>query len=179
MDGIGNIIFVGGIHGVGKTTICNDLSNKLSIEHYSSSSLISMLDSKRIKQDKIVEDIHDNQKMLLEAIDYFLDEDKAYLLDGHFCLIDKNNSIQKVPVEVFESLAIRGIIIISEQEHKILKRLKVRDNEDYSLDYIKEFQEKEIYYAKQIARQIKVPIKIINISKDKSAIISSVKELLQ
>lgn len=106
-----NIIFVGGIHGVGKTTICNNLSNELSIEHYSSSNLISMLDSERIKQDKRVEDIQDNQNMLLEAIKYFLDKDTFYLLDGHFCLINSDNIIQKVPVKVFELLGIKGIIL--------------------------------------------------------------------
>lgn len=173
-----NIIFVGGIHGVGKTTICDKLSNELSIEHYSSSDLISMLDSQRIKQDKRVENIQDNQNMLLEAVKCFLDKDKAYLLDGHFCLMDNDHSIQQVPIKVFELLGIKGIVVISDYESKILERLKNRDNRDYSLEFIKRFQEKEICYANQVAEQIKVPLKIVNMSNEESDMIFRVKGLL-
>ena len=46
-----NIIFVGGIHGVGKTTFCKNIVKKSELEHFSSSELISMLDYKRMKKD--------------------------------------------------------------------------------------------------------------------------------
>ena len=170
-----NIIFVGGIHGVGKTTLCKKISKELSIDHFSSSDLISML---RVKQDKKVDNIRDNQNMLLESVKCFLDNDKVYLLDGHFSLIDSDNFIQEIPIEVFELLGIRGIIILFDYEEKILERLKGRDNRDYSLQFIRNFQEKEISYAKQVAEKIKVPIRIIDISKEESDITFSVKKLL-
>lgn len=173
-----NIIFVGGIHGVGKTTLCKKLSRQLSIEHFSSSDLISMLDTQRIRQDKRVDDIQDNQNILLEAVEYFLDKNKVYFLDGHFCLIDSDNSIREIPVKVFELLGIKGIIIISDNENEILERLRARDNRDYSLEFIRKFQEKEIYYASHVAKLIKVPLRIIDISNEESDIISSVKELI-
>ena len=169
-----NIIFVGGIHGVGKTTLCK----KISKDHFSSSDLISMLDLRRVKQDKKVDNIRDNQNMLLESVKCFLDNDKVYLLDGHFSLIDSDNFIQEIPIEVFELLGIRGIIILFDYEEKILERLKGRDNRDYSLQFIRNFQEKEISYAKQVAEKIKVPIRIIDISKEESDITFSVKKLL-
>jgi adenylate kinase len=173
-----NIIFVGGIHGVGKTTLCKKISKELSIDHFSSSDLISMLDLRRVKQDKKVDNIRDNQNMLLESVKCFLDNDKVYLLDGHFSLIDSDNFIQEIPIEVFELLGIRGIIILFDYEEKILERLKGRDNRDYSLQFIRNFQEKEISYAKQVAEKIKVPIRIIDISKEESDITFSVKKLL-
>lgn len=173
-----NIIFVGGIHGVGKTTLCKKISKELSIDQFSSSDLIFMLDSRKIKQDKRVNNIRNNQKMLLESMKYFLDDDKVYLLDGHFSLIDSDNSIREIPIEVFELLGIRGIIILFDCEEKILERLKDRDNRDYSLEFIRNFQEKEISYAKQVAEKIKVPIRIINVSREGLDITSSVKKLL-
>lgn len=35
-----NIIFIAGIHGVGKSTLCKKLSSRYNIEHYSASELI-------------------------------------------------------------------------------------------------------------------------------------------
>lgn len=178
MKTIKNIIFIGGIHGVGKTTICNKLSKELSIKHYSSSNLIARLDSQRIKKDKRANNILDNQDILLRAIELFLDEDKTYLLDGHFCLIDRKHSIQEVPTMVFEKMGIKGIVVISDYEIKILERLKSRDGKDYSMEFINRFQEKEIYHANYVAEQIKVPVKIINLSNKEKYIFSSVKELV-
>lgn len=173
-----NIIFVGGIHGVGKTTFCNNLSKELSLEHFSSSTLISMLDSQRIKQNKRVDDIKNNQSILLEAVNYFLNSDRVYLLDGHFCLIDGNSCIQKIPISVFELLGIKGIILLFDCEEKILKKFKKRDARDYSLEFIKKFQEEEMLYAKYVAKKIKVPLRVINISKKEEDKISIVRELL-
>lgn len=178
MNSRNNIIFVGGIHGVGKTTLCENVSNELSIEHLSSSNLISKLDFERINKDKRVWDIKDNQNILLEAIKLFLEEDKDYLLDGHFCLIDSDNYIREIPETVFEALGILAIIILTNNENIILERLKLRDDNDYSLEFIQVFQEKEIAYGKYVANKIKVPIKVIDISKEEVDIASSIKELL-
>lgn len=175
---VNNIIFIGGIHGVGKTTLCKKISAELPIEHFSSSELISMLDSQKIRNDKIAEDIKGNQNLLLDAVEHFLHDSKVYLLDGHFCLIDGDYSIKKIPIKTFESLGIKGIIILSDDEEKILERLKGRDNRNYSLEFIRDFQENEITYGKYVADKIKVPLRTINISKEKWDITFIAKELL-
>ena len=161
-----DIIFVGGIHGVGKTTFCKKIAKNSKLEHFSSSELISMLDYQRIKKDKKVIDIKDNQNILLDAVEYFLDKDKSYLLDGHFCLIDKDNNIKEIPASVYQSLGVKEIIVLSDYESKILERLKARDDRDYSLEFLHKFQEKEISSAKCVAKKIKVPIKVVNLSAD-------------
>lgn len=35
------IIFVGGIHGVGKTTLCKKIESRYNMEHFSASNLIA------------------------------------------------------------------------------------------------------------------------------------------
>ena len=62
------IIFVGGIHGVGKTTLCRKISEKLLLKHFSASDLISNLKSENIAKDKKVSDVNENQNILLESI---------------------------------------------------------------------------------------------------------------
>lgn len=172
-----NIIFVGGIHGVGKTTLCKKISSELSIEYFSSSELISKLDSQRVNDDKIAHDIKDNQNILLDAVQQFLYKDRIYLLDGHFCLIDSEHSIKQIPLNTYESLGIKEIILLCNDEEIILKRLKDRDNKEYSLEFIEKFQQNEIDYAQYVANKIRVPITTIDLSKEENDIENIIRDL--
>lgn len=62
------MIFVSGIHGVGKTYFCNLVREKISIHSYSASQLIVAKQDKIFSVDKLVADINDNQKLLVEAV---------------------------------------------------------------------------------------------------------------
>ena len=55
------MIFVSGIHGVGKTFFCDRVKEKLGIATYSASKLIAEKRSRNFSADKIVEDIDENQ----------------------------------------------------------------------------------------------------------------------
>ncbi|NLP35938.1 MAG: AAA family ATPase [Clostridiales bacterium] len=173
-----NIIFIGGVHGVGKSTLCKKISTELSIKHFSSSELISMVDSSKVRTDKKANDIKGNQNLLLEAKKLFLNEDRIYLLDGHFCLIDDKYLIKKIPMNLYESLGIRGIIILTDDDGMILKRINYRDgyNSMYSLEFIRDFQQKEISYGKLIADKIKVPLRIINLSNDEEDVVTIIRD---
>ncbi|HZJ76222.1 MAG TPA: ATP-binding protein [Oscillospiraceae bacterium] len=173
-----NIIFVGGIHGVGKTILCKRISTQLLIEHYSCSELISMLDAKKIGNDKIVHDVNNNQNVLLNAAQRLLDDENIYLLDGHFCLINNDYLIKRIPINIYESLRIKGIILLTCDEKIILDRLKRRDGKDYSLEFIQLFQQKEIEYGKYVADKIKVPIKMIDLTRGKVETELIVRDLL-
>ena len=98
-----------------------------------------------------------------------------YLLDGHFCLIDSHYSIKEVPINTYESLGIKEIIF--NDEEIILKKLKSRDNKDYSLEFIKRLQQNEISYGKYIADKIKVPIRIIDLSRGEADVESIIKDI--
>lgn len=173
-----NMIFVGGIHGVGKTTLCKKMSTELLIEHFSSSELISMFDSRRIKDEKVADDIKDNQNVLLNAVQQFLYKDRNYLIDGHFCLISSDYSIKEIPLNTYESLGIKGIILLYNDEEVILKRLKDRDHKNYSLEFIQYFQQKELSHGNYVADKIKVPIKVVNLSKGEEDIKFFIRGLL-
>ncbi len=160
------IIFVGGIHGVGKTTICRKISEVLSLKHYSASELISYIKSENISRDKKVSNVKENQDILLESVDKYLDKEENYLLDGHFCLLNADGDITRVPYNTFNSLGIKAIIILVDEESQILKRLNNRDEKHYLLSIIKELQEREINYAHEVAKRIGVMCKIINASSD-------------
>lgn len=150
------IIFIAGIHGVGKTYYCNSLNNR--IKNYSASNLIR--EYKEINS-KIVKNIGENQNYLLEAISR-LNEEKIYL-DGHFCLINSKNEIEKIPLNTFKSLNIKKIIILYSAPFLIAERLKKRDNKKYSIKMLDEFQNKELDYGKEIANMLDIPFEKIKV----------------
>lgn len=162
-----NVIFIGGVHGVGKTTLCKDISSILNIEHYSSSELIAKLHKNNVRKDKIVEDVKINQNILIDAINEYIDKEEICLLDGHFCLINQNGLIEKIPEDTFKSIEILHIIVLVDDAKVISQRIQARDaNSSYSSEFINNLQKCEINYAEYISKEINVKFDVIELNKD-------------
>lgn len=73
-----NIIFVGGIHGVGKSTVCKQVGEKLGIEYLSASDVLKWRDIKADYKDKNVEDIGYTQDKLIVGLNQIIKIDKKY-----------------------------------------------------------------------------------------------------
>ena len=56
------MIFISGVHGVGKTYFCNKVSQELGIKTYSASMLITEKKKKDFSADKLIPDIDVNQQ---------------------------------------------------------------------------------------------------------------------
>lgn len=163
-----NIFFIGGIHGVGKTTLCNYVSKKYNIEHLSASTLIANYKNKPFNS-LFIEGMDENQDILVKIVKSTLDKNKIYLLDGHFYLLNKDKQPEKVPEKTFVDLGIKKIIVLTEDINTILYRLKSRNNYNYDLNMLQDLQNKELNYSKQISSILNVPYKLINLSStDKS-----------
>lgn len=155
MHKTGIIIFVGGVHGVGKSTFASMIKSKYSqIESLSCSDIIKWENPTHKK----VENVGETQNTLLRNLPYFIDQDKNYILDGHFCLLTEHGDIERVPIEVFETMSPSMIVVLKEEPNVICQRLIQRDSHNYSLELITEFQEKEIRYAKEVADTLGVPL---------------------
>jgi adenylate kinase len=62
-------IFVGGVHGVGKTEICKCVAKHLKLFHSTASTMIKELDSSAVKQHtKSVDSVPKNQGLLVQAV---------------------------------------------------------------------------------------------------------------
>lgn len=153
----GKIIFVGGVHGVGKSSFSNVLKDKcMSVESLSCSKIIQWKNPAR----KEVKNVGETQNTLLANLPYFIDQDKNYVLDGHFCLLTENGTIERVPMEVFEAISPSLIIVLKEEPVIICQRLKMRDSRNYSLELMTGFQEEELKYAEEVADTLGVPLEV-------------------
>lgn len=152
------MIFVSGIHGVGKNYLCNKLKETTGIRHYSASEIISTQKEKSFSANKLVENIDENQECLLPVVEYLKTKCNLFLLDGHFCLTNDSGVIQRVPLKVFESLAPEAIILLTAEPEVIAERRKKRDGISLDLNNLKDFQNMEIEYAKEVAQRLNIPL---------------------
>ena len=169
------MIFVGGIHGVGKTHFCGKVAKELGINTYSAGKLISEEGNNNSRKDKRVDDIDGNQNYLLEAINKISDND--YLLDGHFCLLDQEGHIQRVPMRVFEDIKPQAIIILTEDPDIITNRLYARDGVKHNGMHIEEFQKEEIAYATEVASKLGIECLVYDSSDDLTLDIEVIKDI--
>jgi len=153
------IIFVGGVHGVGKTTSCKLAATRCRVSHYSASSLISREKESAIsKTGKSVDDIEENQGLLIQAANRLFGQSREpAILDGHFTLINGSGDIERVSSEIFFQLPIGAIVVYCDTPQAIADRISERDSQDVNVDFIGRHQEIELEQAQLVARKLGVP----------------------
>lgn len=172
------IIFVGGVHGVGKTTICNTIASKFNIQHFSASNLISIEKEEQLLLNKQVENVAGNQDILVTAIEKYLNSDNWYLLDGHFCLLNKNNEVTKIPYPTYQAICPRAILVLIDEPENIYQRLISRDSIKYELALLRSFQKQEIDYAEYIRDRLNIPCLTFNATENYDKISTFIENLL-
>lgn len=151
-----SIIFICGIHGVGKSTLCQQIKEKLNFECFSASSLIKEYNKNLIQKNKIVNNIDKNQEVLVQAVLLKKQEYSKFILDGHVTLLTKYG-IEKIPFSIFEQLSMNMFICITAPVDIIYERRINRDDIMISKEKIFEHQQQEIIYAKELSNNLKIP----------------------
>jgi len=157
-----DIIFIGGIHGVGKSTLCLKICKKHNIDYLSASRLIENYKKKHsieiADRGKPVKDIDNNQTILINALHENIVTNNTYFLDGHFTLFDMKENIEAVPETIFRHVAPKAIIVLLDKPKSILSRLMKRDQQKYNVKLLSAMQKMELKIAKTIAKKLKIQV---------------------
>lgn len=148
------MVFVSGVHGVGKSFFCDMVKKAIGIESYSASKLIEHKKHATFSQDKLIPDIDDNQPYLLQAVNELKESGVNFILDGHFCLLNSSGKITRISLDTFQALNPDAILLLLEKPDVITARRKERDGIDVSVQSIHDFQQEECSYAKEVAANI-------------------------
>lgn len=148
------MIFVSGVHGVGKSYFCKLVKDSVGIETYSASALISAKKRSGFAKDKLIPDIDENQQFLLWAVDELRTLCQNFILDGHFCLLNASGEVQRVPYDTFAMLKPDAIVLLTENPEIIASRRKRRDGIEVAIESIKYFQREERLYANEVAGNV-------------------------
>ena len=159
------VIFIGGIYGVGKSTLCGIISKKLEIPFFNSSDLISGKINENYGANKYVSNLKNNQVVLLNEVAELLKQHSRFILAGHFCIL-KENGYDVIDYEDISKLQIERIIVFVREPKYISETLKKRDAKEYDDDMICSFQKKEIEISSQYAKKMNVEFDIVKINFD-------------
>jgi adenylate kinase len=156
-----NIIFIAGVHGVGKSYFCSQIENNFGLPAFSASQLIKEVKISEIDINKKVIDAEENQEHLVVALKNIKTTSKTIILDGHFCLFT-DEGIINISEKVFQKIQLKSIFVLYDYPEKIYQRIKNRDGIELSIDIISELQYREIERAEFIANLINIPFNKIN-----------------
>ncbi len=173
-----NIIFIGGIHGVGKSTICHHICSELNIEYLSASELLKWKDINENAENKKVENIPFTQNRLITGIKETVQKDKKYLLDGHYCLFNKDNEVENISLDTFKQIKPIAFILISGDISEIKQRLETRDNKPYEYKLLEHLQNSELAYSKSLSEILNIPL-YIEKNDDYLNVIDSLREIIE
>lgn len=163
-------IFVAGIHGSGKSSLCQELAPYLGAHHVAASALI--VRAKRLQSCKATSEIADNQRTLVAEFRKISNRHSLILLDGHFCLLSKSGEIESLPILVFEELSIGKILVVRSPPLLIYERLLSRDGSTHQLSIsdIAAFQDSEIKHARAVANSLCLPLMSVDMSERANAL---------
>lgn len=155
------LIFVGGIHGVGKSHLCEQYARSNGYLHATASALIKeQLSVVNWDDSKQVKDIKKNQDLLVLSLRRLQPQFPFILLDGHFALANTNGEIVPVEEGVFAELNIDGVVLIENSAELIRGRLLKRDKSVSTLD-IDKFMFVERENMKSICHKLKIKNSIL------------------
>lgn len=157
------LVFVGGVHGVGKSSLCAEVAADLGIAVHTASTVIrAERGTLGPDRGKAVVDVGANQRLLVTGVRRLLGESSALqLLEGHFALRTTLGDIECVDLDVFAQMTISHAICIRDEPERIRVRLQLRDGTDSSIEAITSLQQAEIAHAAFVSRSLGIPLTVL------------------
>ena len=150
------MIFLGGVHGSGKSYLCSKIYETTKTPFYTASELISNFKKLGFKNGKLTPNIDDNQLILIKCVEQI--SEPQFILDGHLCLLNEAKQICKISKDIIQILKPSLILIKTSSPDEIKRRLADRDNQDYDIDFINKFQNSELDYANELSQDLNIPM---------------------
>ncbi len=149
------IIFLSGIHGVGKGYIKEEIKKEINIPIYEASDLIR-LNGVITDEKKKVNNVKFNQELLIKSVNNLTCE--TFILNGHTCLLTRNNKIESINISYFKRMNIIGIILLYDDIDIIEDRLYKRDNIYFEKNILNDLQNTELKNTKRLSDELGIPL---------------------
>ena len=158
-----SVIFLAGVHGVGKGFLGTQVAKSLGIEHFTASQLIRE-EKGRVTwgTDKRVAELDDNQSALVHAVLQRLEAGQDMLLDGHFVLRGASGELVRLAEKVFADLRLSGVVLLAENPVTIAERLMGRDGVVVKPEAIAELAEEESTHAQAVCIALRIPLSLLS-----------------
>ena len=153
------IVFLAGIHGVGKTYLGAPTAQRLGIRYATASQLIR--EERGLQTwgaDKRVTGIDANQAALVTATARLRADGQKLLLDGHFVLREANGSFTEIDAQVFRSLEINAVVLLVADVRIVVNRLRERGDNSWAEEDLLSLANREEAHAHRVAAALCIPV---------------------
>lgn len=163
-----NVIFIAGVYGVGKSTLCSKISSTTGLPAFSAGDLISEINGELYGKNKVVKDAKSNQDILISAVDAKIKKYSRFLLAGHFCIVDRYNDVETLPEYVFSNLRLEQIVLLEADVLRIAENVNRRDQREYPIQTLERLISCEREQAQKVAQELMIPLTVHNMQFDSS-----------
>lgn len=153
------LIFITGVHGVGKSNLAKKLSEKFNINFFTASEIITRTSNNIYHKlnYKCVPSIEENQSILLTELLRIRVLYNIFILDGHFVLLNQDSIPTPIAVEFISKIAPSLVILITDDPRKIAKRISNRDGQLYDTLLITKMQDLERITVTRYCKNLGIP----------------------
>ena len=162
------VIFIAGVYGVGKSTLCKNLESVVKIPSFSAGDLISEINGEFYGKNKVVKDKYNNQNILIIAVKNKLIQTPKILLAGHFCILNTKNEVEILPEFVYKEMPLSKIVLLEADVRRICENIQNRDNKAYPQKLLNDMTEKERRQAIKISSDLNIPLIIHHMNFDQT-----------
>jgi adenylate kinase len=157
------MIFLGGVHGVGKTSMCAGVSERFGLQVISASAIIRAERAQPSSDSRTaVLNVGGNQGLLVRGVQRIVaDAPGRYLLDGHFALRTLTGQIEEIDADVFRAIGVSGLICLIDDPAAIAQRLAARDGEVHDVIAISQLQAAELSSAEAVSRALRLGLNVV------------------
>lgn len=156
-------IFIGGIHGAGKTHLSERLSQELGIKHYSAGQLLSdRLPKRKGTALRHAETLESDQLFVIQRLRELANPLEYVVLDGHFALATEGAGVVPIPKEYFELLEPVALLLLDTPVNEVRRRLTVRDGHAPLVSLIQELRSQELATAYRVSQELSVPLCVLS-----------------
>jgi adenylate kinase len=157
------MIFLGGVHGVGKTSMCDQISEKFGLKVISASAIIRAERAHPSPDSRTaVSNVGGNQGLLIRGVQRLvMDTPGNYLLDGHFALRTLAGKIEEIDASVFHSMGVNGLVCLVDDPDAIARRLVARDSAYHDVSAIAQLQAAELGSAESASRSLGLGLRVV------------------
>lgn len=174
-----SVIFLAGVHGVGKGFLGAPVANSIGITNLTASQLIREEKGRATwGTDKMTSDLDDNQLALIRAVSQRRLAHPSILLDGHFVLRNAQGVLTPLATTVFKELRLTGVILLTEESNIIASRLAIRDKGTPDVQAISELAVAESAHAQVVCNELELPLAVIH-APTLASLTDAVKRLLE
>lgn len=154
-----SVIFLAGVHGVGKGFFGTPAAISMGIAHLTASQLIREEKGQTTwGSDKQTSELDDNQLALICAVGKRRLTHPNLLLDGHFVLRNVQGLLTPLATSVFKELHLTGVILLTEEANIIASRLALRDKGTPDVQAISELAAAELTHAQAVCNELELPL---------------------